>query len=79
VINRRGELMNKELDNIELKIRALGFSPQQAKSIIQESLMGRNWEEMNKAERKLALQSLDSRISFARKFFKFLNCNTCWK
>lgn len=71
--------MNKELNNIEIKMRALGFSEKQIDLIIKESLKGKDWEEMNNKERKQVLQSLDNRISFARKFFKFLNCNTCWK
>lgn len=70
--------MYKELNNIEIKMRALGFSQQQIESIIKDSLHGKSWDDMNGIEKRQVLQSLNNRIEFARKFLKFLNCNTCW-
>jgi len=71
--------MNKEFNNIEIKMRALGYSQQQIESIIKDSLYGKPWGEMNSTEKKQVLQSLDSRVELAKKFLKFLNCPTCWK
>ena len=71
--------MNKELKNIETKLRALGYSQQQIEAIIKDSLNGKPWGEMNSAEKRQVIRSLDDRIEFAKKFLKFINCNTCWK
>ncbi len=71
--------MEKELSEIKIKMRALGLSGNQIEMIIGECLHGRRWAEMNAEEKREILQSLDSRIAFARTFFKFLNCKTCWK
>jgi hypothetical protein len=71
--------MDNELKVIKLKMKALGFSDQQIVSIIEQSLAGKQWEEMDAGERKRMLKSMDNRIDFVRKFLQLLSCESCQK
>lgn len=69
--------MHEELNEIKLKLKALGFSQQQIESIIEKSFSGKNWEEMTDSEKHTLLQSLNERIIFTRKFLQLISCNSC--
>lgn len=69
--------MEKDLNEIELKMKALGFLEPQIQSIITETLGGRLWGELDSEEKYSILQSLEERINFVRKFLKHLNCKNC--
>ncbi|WP_066633324.1 hypothetical protein [Desulfolucanica intricata] len=71
--------MHEELNNIKIKMKALGFSQQQIDSIIEKTLPGKRWEEMNDSEKQQILQSINERIIFVRKFLQLISCNSCCK
>ncbi|WP_027365513.1 hypothetical protein [Desulfotruncus alcoholivorax] len=71
--------MHEELNKIKLKMKALGFSQQQIESIIEQTLSGKDWEELNESEKQQVLQSIDERIVFVRKFLQIISCNYCCK
>lgn len=69
----------EKLEDIEIKLQALGYSESQINSIIKETMAGKSWSEIKEEERKEIIAALNKRIDFARKFFQFLNCKSCWE
>jgi len=71
--------VHEELNKIKLKMKALGFSQQQIETIIEKTLSGKRWEEMNDSEKQQILQSMNERIIFVRKFLQSISCNSYCK
>ncbi|WP_347490300.1 hypothetical protein [Desulfoscipio sp. XC116] len=69
--------MHEELNNIKLKMKALGFSRQQIESIIEKALSGKDWGELNDSEQQQLIISIDNRITFLRKLLQVMSCNSC--
>jgi len=68
--------MQEDLDHVRLKLRALGFNLSQITSIIEGTLSGRQWEDMEPGERVLVLNSLNARIGFYKTIVRAF-CKCC--
>lgn len=75
--NRGIRKQHNVLDCLRLEMLALGLKGEQADRIINQSLSGRAWEDLNDEEKTMAAVSLQERINFARKFLAFLSCPDC--
>lgn len=69
--------MSGELKNIQIKMKALGYTQKQINSIIKQCLKGKKWVELNRQEQQDILQNLDNRINFVRKFLRRMSCVDC--
>jgi len=66
-----------KLGEIELKMKALGFTQRQIENIMGKYLRGKQWEEMDNIEKEQVLQSIDEGITFVRKFLQVTGCQSC--
>ncbi|MCL6634752.1 MAG: hypothetical protein K6T29_03155 [Peptococcaceae bacterium] len=68
---------NDTLEYLRLEMLALGLKKEQADRIIDQSLSGRDWGDLNDDEKNKIAVALQERINLTRRFLAFLSCPDC--